>query len=210
LITKKPHLFFSQCKHERSPHSSIHQALQSLQTSCTVLWVQQQHGLHETDDCNNFFFFFPAFLFFRLGFFCSEWGRSAKCKFSLIIYYKGLAMLLLVFSLLLSLCVGCSSNADCGSLDYTQPGRCVFGICQCGVGYSGNRLVILLCSLTCQPAPVPDSITFLNEPNVTVTAAGGNLVFDVSLAPFLKQTHVVFESCERNLLSPDARGAWAC
>jgi hypothetical protein len=100
-----------------------------------------------------------------------------------------LLAVLALFSLLLSVCVGCSSALDCGSLDYTQPGRCVSGVCQCGVGYSGDRLVDpFLCSLTCQPAPVPDAFTFLNEPNVTVTAVGGNLVFDVSMAPFLKQT----------------------
>ena len=49
------------------------------------------------------------------------------------------------------------------------------------VGYSGNRPIDpITCSLTCSPEAVPDAITFLNEPNVTVTASGGNLVLDVA------------------------------
>jgi len=83
----------------------------------------------------------------------------------------------------------CSLDADCGSADNSQPGLCVGGVCQCGIGFSGNQLVDpTACSLTCSPAPVPDSVAFLREPNVTVTASGGNVVLDVSMAPYLKQT----------------------
>jgi hypothetical protein len=81
------------------------------------------------------------------------------------------------------------SNDECGSADYTQPGLCVAGVCQCGFGYAGDRAIDpTRCSLSCSPPAIPDSIAFLNEPNVTVTASGGSLVVDVRLAPFLKQT----------------------
>jgi hypothetical protein len=93
------------------------------------------------------------------------------------------------FALLLSAAVACSSNANCGSTDDSAPGRCQAGVCQCGVGYTGNILIDpTLCTLSCSPAAVPDSAAFLRETNVTVRAAAGNLVPDISLLPYARQT----------------------
>jgi hypothetical protein len=98
-------------------------------------------------------------------------------------------MLAFVLVSFFSLCFACVSNDECGSADYTQPGLCVAGVCQCGFGYAGDRAIDpTRCSLSCSPPAIPDSIAFLNEPNVTVAASGGSLVVDVRLAPFLKQT----------------------
>jgi uncharacterized integral membrane protein len=95
------------------------------------------------------------------------------------------ALLSLVF-----LAHACTVNSDCGSFDATlQPGLCQAGVCQCGVGYVGNIAVDpTSCSLLCTPVAVPDSVAFLNEPIVDVTASAGNLRLDIELSPFLKQT----------------------
>ena len=98
-------------------------------------------------------------------------------------------LLFLLFNLWVVAVSGCLSDADCGSADNTQPGLCQAGVCQCGIGYSGNRAVDpISCGLVCTPSAVPDSIAFLREPNVTVTAASGNLLLDVRMEPYLRQT----------------------
>ena len=98
-------------------------------------------------------------------------------------------MFFVLFSFFFSFCVGCSSDAECGSGDYLQPGLCVSGVCQCGFGFSGNRPVDpLSCALACSPPALTDSVAFLIEPNVTVAANAGKLQLDVDMLPFLKQT----------------------
>lgn len=88
-----------------------------------------------------------------------------------------------------SLVTACTTNGDCGSSDNTQSGLCVSGVCQCGIGFSGNQLIDpTSCSLQCSPAAVPDSVAFLIEPNVTVAADSGNLVLSVDMLPYLKQS----------------------
>ena len=84
--------------------------------------------------------------------------------------------------------VACTSNLECGSADDSAPGLCENGICQCGVGYSGNQPIDpTSCSLVCAPPPVPDAVAFLKEPNVTVGASAGNLVMDINMDPYLNQ-----------------------
>jgi hypothetical protein len=95
----------------------------------------------------------------------------------------------LLLALLLSAAVACFSDADCGSTDDSAPGRYQVGVCHCSVGYPSNILIDpALCTLSCLPAAVPDSVAFLREPNVTVGAAAGNLVLDISLLPYARQT----------------------
>jgi hypothetical protein len=95
---------------------------------------------------------------------------------------------LVLFSLAGNAALACLTDADCGSADNTQPGLCQSGVCQCGIGYAGSNAVDpTACSLVCSPPPVPDSVTFLNEPNVTLTASAGNLVMNVAFAPYLYQ-----------------------
>merc|ERR1739848_967814 len=46
------------------------------------------------------------------------------------------------------------------------------GVCQCGVGYAGNRPIDpTACAFSCAPEAVPESVAFLREPNVTVGAS---------------------------------------
>jgi hypothetical protein len=81
---------------------------------------------------------------------------------------------------------GCAVDADCGGAN--QAGLCVGGVCQYGVGFSGNQLIDpATCSLTCSPEAIPNAGVFLNEPNVTISALQGNLVMDVLLTPYLRQ-----------------------
>merc|ERR1712094_71996 len=90
--------------------------------------------------------------------------------------------------LLLPAALACSSDLDCGSGDASAPGLCRDGVCQCGVGYAGNRPIDpTACTFSCAPEAVPDSVAFLREPNVTVGASGGNLVLEVQMAPYAKQ-----------------------
>lgn len=96
---------------------------------------------------------------------------------------------LVLLSLLVCAAFACSLDTECGSSDDSAPGRCVAGVCQCGVGYAGNILIDpTSCSLSCSPGAVPDSVAFLREPNVTVGAVKGNLVVDISLLPYARQT----------------------
>merc|ERR1711991_866264 len=85
--------------------------------------------------------------------------------------------------------VACTSNLECGSADDSAPGLCENGIYQCGVGYSGNQPIDpTSCSLVCSPPPVPDSVAFLKEPNVTVGANAGNLELDIEMDPYARQS----------------------
>ena len=96
--------------------------------------------------------------------------------------------LLPLLLLLLPAALACSSDLDCGSGDASAPGLCRDGVCQCGVGYAGNRPIDpTACTFSCAPEAVPDSVAFLREPNVTVGASGGNLVLEVQMAPYAKQ-----------------------
>jgi len=83
--------------------------------------------------------------------------------------------------------LACQNDGDCGTAG--QAGRCQAGVCECGAGFSGSTPVDpATCSLTCTPPAVPDAVVFLVEPNVTVSAAAGNLVLAIELDPYLKQT----------------------
>merc|ERR1711991_77444 len=67
-------------------------------------------------------------------------------------------MRVFVIFFFISCALGCTSNLECGSADDSAPGLCENGICQCGVGYSGNQPIDpTSCSLVCAPPPVPDA-----------------------------------------------------
>jgi hypothetical protein len=75
-----------------------------------------------------------------------------------------------LLSLASSACVG---HTDCGSANNTAPGLCLNGVCQCGYGYSpAVPIDPSSCNFVCAP-PLPSGDTFLNEPEVVVTAIGG-------------------------------------
>lgn len=83
---------------------------------------------------------------------------------------------------------GCSSDADCGSVDKSQPGRCQAGFCQCGVGYVGNQLVDpTSCSRSCSPAALGDGQLPMDPLRLDVYVRDAHLVVDVTLASFASE-----------------------
>ena len=93
---------------------------------------------------------------------------------------------LFVFAFALSANSQCISNGDCGSGDANAPGLCQAGVCQCGVGYAGALDDPQSCSLTCSPAPVPDSVEFLKSPAIDISAQAGDFVLNTILDSYLK------------------------
>jgi len=94
--------------------------------------------------------------------------------------------LLILAAALFAVALSCTSDADCGGPD--QAGLCSSGICQCGVGYSGNQLIDpTACTQSCSPPAVPDSQTFLNEPIIALGANSGLLQLNVSMDVYSKQ-----------------------